>query len=112
LDGRELEPGDTWTGPHPGIPYVLKAGGDDVYYVKETRPNVTRQIHLSDPEHAGPAAAKEFARRIQQVKGWAGGRFYVNEWREIFTPLTSPDGLRYVYIGHLELDEPWFSKPR
>ena len=26
LDGRPLEPGDLWTGPHPGIPYRLKAG--------------------------------------------------------------------------------------
>src|SRR5262245_28133201 len=32
LDGRPLHPGDTWMGPHAGIPYVLAATGDDLYY--------------------------------------------------------------------------------
>src|SRR5262245_57494415 len=30
LQGNPLTPGDTWTGPHPGIPYLLSAGGDDI----------------------------------------------------------------------------------
>ena len=46
------------------------------------------------------------------MKGWSGGRFYVNEWREIFAPLMAPDGLTYRYIGHLDWDEPWFSEDR
>src|SRR5437763_430811 len=29
FDGRHLQPGDTWVGPHAGIPYVLTAAGDD-----------------------------------------------------------------------------------
>ncbi|WP_075164973.1 hypothetical protein [Chthonomonas calidirosea] len=32
LEGRRLEPGDEWEGPHPGIPYRLAAGGRDIYY--------------------------------------------------------------------------------
>src|SRR5262249_7887949 len=30
--GNPLNPGDEWTGPHPGIPYILAAGGSDIYY--------------------------------------------------------------------------------
>lgn len=108
LDGTQLEPGDTWTGPHPGIPYVLKAGGGDVYYDSTPRPNVTKRELLS--QHIGAADARAFAARIQAVKGWQGGRFYVNEWREIFAPVNDSRGLSYVYAGHLELDEPWFPK--
>jgi hypothetical protein len=110
LAGRDLDPGDEWVGPHPGIPYVLKAGGADVYYELEPRPNVRRRVHLSDD--VGTDAARAFASRIQTVKGWQGGRFYVNEWREIFAPLSERDGLRYLYVGHLEHDDPWFSKPQ
>src|SRR4051794_22858489 len=108
LDGRPLEPGDTWTGPHPGIPYVLVAGGGDVYYVSHPREDVTRKVVLSTQR--GAAAAKAIADRIQTVKSWEGGRFYVNEWREIFAPLNDRAGLSYRYVGHLELDDPWFDK--
>jgi len=109
LDGRSLEPGEIWTGPHPGIPYVLKAGGGDIYYTSVPRENVTKKQWLS--HHVGPEAAKALARRIQEVKGWAGGRFYINEWQEMFAPLTAPDGLHYVYIGRLDLNhDPWFRR--
>ena len=108
LDGTPFEPGDLWTGPHPGIPYVLKAGGEDVYYESIPRPQVTKRELLS--AYVGPDDAKAFARRVQGVKGLQGGRFYINEWREIFAPLNDSAGLRYVYVGHLELDEPWFPK--
>ena len=47
LDGRALEPGDVWTGPHPGIPYVLRAGGGDIYYESAPRLDVTRKVRLS-----------------------------------------------------------------
>ncbi|MFI5068010.1 MAG: hypothetical protein ACHP9Z_29085 [Streptosporangiales bacterium] len=107
-EGRPLEPGDLWTGPHPGIPYRLKAGQRDVYYRAFPRPGVETRPQLS--ASVGPGAAAAFAGRIQQVKGWQGGRFYVNEWREIFAPVPNDDGLEYRYIGHLELDEPWFPK--
>lgn len=108
-DGRPLEPGDLWTGPHPGIPYVLRAGGGDVYYRSHPRTRVTRQEWLSTC--VGSDAAKIFAARIQAVKGWSGGRFYVNEWRQIFAPVEGAEGWEYRYIGHLELDSPWFPKP-
>lgn len=122
-EGRPLEPGDVWVGPHPGIPYRLQAGGADIYYETEPRPNVTRKELLSD--YVGKELAAHMARRVRQVKGWEGGRFYVNEWREMFAPVWSgPRGrvsdpgaaseegeLRYVYIGHLDMDDPWFPKP-
>jgi hypothetical protein len=109
LDGRVLEPGDLWTGPHPGIPYQLMAGQRDIYYKAFPRPYVETRPRLSAAIGVGPASA--FADRIQAVKGWRGGRFYVNEWREIFAPVSGRDGLEYRYIGHLQLDDPWFPKP-
>jgi hypothetical protein len=109
LDGTPFEPGETWTGPHPGIPYILEAGGGEVRYEAVVRKDVTRKVRLS--QHVDAMAAKAFADRIQEVKGWAGGRFYVNEWREIFAPVSSETVLRYVYIGHLGMDEPWFREP-
>lgn len=109
LDGTPLEPGDLWTGPHPGIPYVLAAGGGDVYYEAVIRKDVTRKTRLS--EQVGKPGARAFAERVEAVKTRAGGRFYVNEWREIFAPVSTETTLQYVYVGHLELDEPWFSKP-
>src|SRR5262249_39135160 len=30
FEGQRLQPGDTWVGPHAGIPYVLAAAGDDI----------------------------------------------------------------------------------
>lgn len=109
LDGRHFESGDTWTGPHPGIPYVLKAGGGDIYYESVPRKDVTKKVWLS--REVDSDAAKAFARRIQEVKGWEGGRFYVNEWCEIFAPVTRSDRLTYTYVGHLDLlEEPWFPK--
>ena len=108
LDRRPLEPDDLWTGPHPGIPYQLMAGGRDIYYKAFPRPYVETRPRLST--FVGTASAAAFADRIQAVKGWQGGRFYINEWREIFAPVADRDGLQYRYIGHLELDDPWFPK--
>jgi hypothetical protein len=109
LTGRAFEPGDEWTGPHPGIPYVLEAGGADIRYESEPREHVTKKVKLSS--FVGAPAAREIAQRIHAVKGWQGGRFYVNEWREIFAPVGRPGGLTYIYVGHLEIDDPWFPKP-
>jgi len=109
LDGRPLKPGDIWTGPHPGIPYQLKAGRPDIYYRSSPRPNVETQIFLSAVVGADAAAAT--AERIRRVKGWNGGRFYLNEWREMFAPVNGREDLVYQYIGHLEGTEPWFPKP-
>lgn len=109
LAGRQLSPGDIWDGPHPGIPYILKAGGQDVYYQAQLRPNVTKKVELSSV--VGPAEACDLAARIHAVKGWQGGRFYVNEWRKFFAPVNQDDGLTYVFIGHLDENEPWFPRP-
>ena len=108
LDGRPFEVGDPWTGPHPGIPYILKAGGGDVYYRSQIRKDVTKDVSLST--HVGAGAARAFAERVKAVKSFQGGRFYVNEWREIFAPVSRAEGLSYTYVGHLEVDEPWFPK--
>jgi hypothetical protein len=109
LDGTPIEPGEAWTGPHPGIPYVLAAGGDDIHYQSHPRLRVTRKVRLS--ESVGAAGAREMAERIQAVKGWQGGRFYVNEWGEMFAPVNRAAGLSYVYVGHLDLlDDLWFPK--
>ena len=109
LDGRRLDPGDVWEGPHPGIPYILKAGGGDVYYRSHPRPNVTKDVTLSSA--IGPQAARDFADRIQAVKSWQGGRFYINEWSQIFAPVDRGEGLTYIYVGHLDENDPWYPKP-
>ena len=109
LQGRSFEVGDLWSGPHPGIPYVLEPGMREIRYESYPRPMVTRKVRLS--QLVGIDAASAMAVRIGGVKGWQGGRFYINEWREIFAPLTIAGGLEYRYIGHLEEDDPWFPKP-
>jgi hypothetical protein len=108
-DGKELSPGDEWVGPRPGVPYVIKAGGADVYYKTRPRPNVERRILLS--EFAGPEAAAALVRRLTVHKGWGGGRFYVNEWRAFFAPVDSREGWRFIYMGKLEDKDRWFPKP-
>ncbi|HUT59582.1 MAG TPA: hypothetical protein VNA25_17165 [Phycisphaerae bacterium] len=108
LDGLVLQPGDTWEGVHPGIPYVLKAGGKDISFKHPIRPNVTREEKLSRYAGAGPAL--NLAHRIRMVKGFEGGRFYVNERREVFAPTNEQTGLSYVYIGRLAASDPWFPK--
>lgn len=110
LAGQRLQPGDDWDGPHPGIPYRLASGGGDIYYDVEVRPNVTRRVSLSDV--VGRERAALVAARIAQFKGWAGGRFYVNEWRTMFAPIkTGGDVWKYIYLGHLAHDDDWFPKP-
>ena len=109
LHGRPFEAGHSWSGPHPGIPYVLEPGMRDIRYDSHPRPMVTRKVKLSS--QVGVDEAAEMAARIGGVKGWQGGRFYINEWREIFAPLIVTGGIEYRYIGHLEEDDPWFPKP-
>lgn len=108
LDGNQLRPGDTWTGPHAGIPYVLTASGDDVYYRTFPRPDVEKRVRLS--AERGRATAQQIARLLSGFKGSGGGRFYVNEFRSVFTPLNGLEGLQYIYIGQINLDI-WFPDP-
>lgn len=108
LDGNPIAPGDTWAGPRPGIPYKLRAGGNDIAYTTSPRPNVTREIRLS--KEIGPDRAREAASVVSRVKGHAGGRFYVNEHLNAFSPLSDGRDVRYVYCGKIDLDM-WFPKP-
>jgi len=108
LDSNPLSPGDEWVGPHPGIPYVLCAGGSDIRYTMRPRPNVEKNVKLSktlDPEKARAVAAKVCA-----VKGHAGGRFYINEFRAVFAPVQEGMNTTYLYVCTVELDE-WFPEP-
>jgi len=107
LEGNPLNPGDEWIGPRPGIPYVLCAGGQDIKYVMTPRPNVERTVLLS--KQVGRASAAQVADRIRAIKGYSGGRFYINEWRVMFTRVEDDSEWRYVYIGRLDPSEPWFS---
>lgn len=109
FQGNQLEPGSLWAGPHPGIPYILEPGGRDIRYDSNPRPRVTKKVALSS--HVGQDEAMSMAKRISQIKGWAGGRFYINEWKAIFAPVegTSREYI-YKYVGHLEDDDPWFPK--
>jgi hypothetical protein len=106
-DGNPIAKLAIWPGLRQGIPYVLAAGGQDIYYRYAPRPDVERTVMLS--KSVGEAAAGKIAARVKQVKGVQGGRFYINEWREMFAPRTE-DAVCY-YVGRLELDDPWFPKP-
>lgn len=107
-DRNPLTPGATWTGPHPGIPYVLAAGGNDIYYSYSPRPNVEKRVKLS--KATDPPTAMAVAARIRDTKGYAGGRFYVNEFRSIFAPIQNAAEWQYVYLGELDLEK-WFPMP-
>ncbi len=104
-DGSELSPGDVWNGPRVGIPYILTAGGYDVYYQISPRPDVTKRVSLS--KEIGVENARKVALLIAEVKGPSGGRFYVNEHLAIFTPLNEHGEWSYRYIGQLDLNC-WF----
>ena len=108
LDGKPLRPGDTWTGPHAGIPYVLTAAGNDIYYRIFPRPGVEKRVKLSAEK--GKSAAEQIARLLSAFKGSGGGRFYVNEFCSVFSPINGSDGLQYIYIGQINLDS-WFPGP-
>lgn len=102
-----LGPGDKWPGPHPGVPYVLCAGGHDIRY-RIRNGNRLTEVRLSD--EVGESAAMMTSARIAAVKGASGGRFYINERSELFGPVSSNDYEHFVYVGHLE-DSPWFDAP-
>jgi hypothetical protein len=108
LQGKALAPGQEWFGPHPGIPYTLKAGGQDIFYKAQLRKDVTQEFFLS--RFAGKEEARLFAQRVLGVKGFQGGRFYINEFRQMFAPVKQADQWSYIYIGKLGDSEPWFPK--
>ena len=117
--GRPLKPGDTWIGPRPGIPYVLAAGGSDIYYETPAltesdppavRPHTKRRVMLSKVLRDARAAG-DAARKISAIRSHGGGRFYVNEHGAMFTPVTEAGaGISYIYCGQLEMER-WFAEP-
>jgi hypothetical protein len=118
--GQPLVPGTKWTGPRPGIPYKLKAGGADIAYETpaltdtdppEVRQGVTRNVELSKILKDKAAVARA-VRPIATVRGYQGGRFYVNEHGAIFTPVEGADGngLEYIYCGQIDRTA-WFPEP-
>lgn len=108
LEGNPLSPGDTWVGPHPGIPYILAAGGNDIKFHMQIRPNVEKEVKLS--KAIGPDAAKAVAGAIRAIRGFTGGRFYVNEFGSMFTPIQEGWETNYIYVGQLDLGK-WFPAP-
>lgn len=109
LTGGPLGSGSRWEGPHAGIPYKLKAGGRDIYYTRQVRARVKKDEMLS--AYVGPERAQQLARKITAIKGFSGGRFYINEFRQLFTPMERETGWAHIYLGALETDDPWFPRP-
>lgn len=118
--GRPLRPGDRWHGPRPGIPYVLAAGGKDIYYETpaltdedppRVRPRMTRRVQLSRILR-NPEALFRAVKPMRAQRESTGGRFYVNEHGSIFTPVTADDGngLDYIYCGQIDRNA-WFPEP-
>lgn len=120
-DGTPLNIGERWVGPRPGIPYVLAAGGGDIYYetpaLTDTdpptvRPSMTRRVQLSQVIRDRQAVAKA-VRAVAGIRGHQGGRFYVNEHGSMFTPVGAGDGngVDYVYCGQID-SSAWFPEPK
>jgi hypothetical protein len=120
-DGTPLAHGDRWVGPRPGIPYVLAAGGNDIHYttpaLTETdppvvRPMMTMQVKLSKVLR-NEALVRRVVEPIVRIKGFQGGRFYVNEHGAAFTPIDKNDGngIDYIYCGTVDRSA-WFPEPR
>lgn len=102
-----VEPGDMWPGPHVGIRYVLTADGRDIKFS-----NVVGNRELTEflSRHTSSAAATQLARRLGALKGMGGGRVYINEAMEFFSPVDKEDRIDYVYLGSLDEDQ-WFEAP-
>jgi hypothetical protein len=120
-DGSYLKAGDRWIGPRPGIPYVLAAGDRGIYYKGPTlttddppsvRPYSTTTVNLADVI-TNPRALEKAVRAIREIRGYQGGRFYVNEHGAMFTPVSAvnENGLDYIYCGQVDYDA-WFPEPR
>ena len=120
-DGSPLSAGDKWYGPRPGIPYVLTAGGSDIYYKTPAltnedppsiRPRSTQTVRLSRFIKS-QAVMNRVVGPIRKIRGQSGGRFYVNENQAIFTPVSERhfEGISYIYCGQIDLSE-WFPEPR
>jgi hypothetical protein len=114
-DGTALAPGGKWVGPRPGIPYVLAAGGVDIYYdtpaLKDGKlwAGVTQRVKLS--EKIGAPKARLATHPVASLKGHMGGRFYVNEHGAMFAPMTNAESaIEYLYCGTIDPIN-WFPNP-
>jgi hypothetical protein len=103
-----LQPGQIWPGPHVGIRYILSVRDQDIEYIRHESRVDKRIVLLS--EEVGAEAAGKLVRRLISIMGYSGGRFYVNERGELFSPGRAPDGVGAVYLGNLD-DVLWFSPP-
>lgn len=120
VSGLPLQPGASWIGPRPGIPYVLAAGGADIYYetpalTDEDPPRLMRNSSRREKLSrvlANNAAVARAVRPVAAVRGHQGGRFYVNEHGAMFTPVAAGDGngLDYKYCGQIDYSA-WFPVP-
>ena len=107
LKGNPLQPGDEWKGYLMGIPYVLSPQGPDIRFEIELNPHHFRRIPLS--KVVDPKAARALAQRLSRIIGHNfGGRFYINDVREMFKPVTRNGCVVYIYLGRLNDDDPWF----
>ncbi len=114
-DGTALAPGGKWVGPRPGIPYVLAAGGVDIYYdtpaLKDGKlwAGVTQRVKLS--EKIGAQKARLATHPVASLKGHMGGRFYVNEHGAMFAPMTNAESaIEHLYCGMID-PKNWFPNP-
>lgn len=98
-----LAPGDKWPGPRVGTRYTLTASGDDVYCKRKIDKRTERVEHLSDYVDE----ASVFAEKLLKNRP-SGGRIYINEAREIFTPAADDSP---VYLGYAPIHQ-WFPEPR
>jgi len=119
-DGTPLKAGERWIGPRPGIPYVLAAGGGDIYYrtpaLTDTdpptiKPMTKQQIKLSKVLKDKTSLTRA-VKPVADVRGYQGGRFYVNEYGAMFTPVDGGDGngIDYIYCGNIDRSA-WFPEP-
>lgn len=119
-NGTPIGMGDEWNGPRPGIPYILAPGGRDIYYERPKFDQTKSQDILDDDivrvklstVIESETRLKKISDKILKVKGYQGGRFYVNEHRAIFVPVLGENEteLNYIYCGQLDLEN-WFSEP-
>lgn len=108
-EGNLLKPGDSWTGrPRPGMEYRLKAGGADIEYVVPLGPDREQVCRLS--KIVGVEHARRTSRKIANIKGNKGGRFFVNEFGAIFGPKQIASSYDFVFIGILSESDLWFPK--
>lgn len=110
-DGNQLEEGDDWENALMGIPYIICAGGNDIRYELQLRPKVKVRARLSKVTSSKQAA--DLAHRLSGLIGhYQGGRFYINEYEEMFKPINMGAWVKYIYIGKLKDTDPWFPKPK